>query len=355
MSEPNGAPAEPADADVMAAVAAAIAAQPDPTPEQAPEAPSEPEPAAEPEPAPEAPSSDLYSDAALKTPEGIKAAAADLKRREREAIERQKKLDKGDIKFKKRDKEWERKRDEEVAKLAEDRATARALRAHLGLLRTGSATQILETLGLLTGKSGRKVWEEMGQAALRDGRAPAESPIVEELRAELAGLKEALAGKAKADENAAAEREKSFVRQRKGEIIQAASDATKYPEIAAYAAKGRGKEILSYVMDLKRASVTDSDGEQIPGATPLDDASCLAKIEAEIRAIKGRPTDGAPNGPGTVQGTGQSPGESQSRSTPQSLSPSNTRTRSVPREMTEQERLDELRRNPDYIFGLFGH
>lgn len=299
---------------------------------------------------------DLFSDAALKTPEGIKAARAKLDEMRAVAETRQRKLDKADIKFKQRDREWQEKRDEEQAKLAEDRATARALRAQLGLLKTGSATQILEVLGTLTGKTGRKVWEEMAQAALRDGKAPAETPLIEELREEIRELKSQIAGKVKDDSKAKEDESKAFVARRKTEIATAASDGTKYPELASYAAKGRAAEIVAYVMDLKRASVLDEDGDPIPGKSPLDDDACLARIEAEIRALKGNPTAGAAKAetPEAVQGAAPNPGDQQSRSGPQSISPTVTRSRSSAREMTEEERLEELRRDPNYVLSLFG-
>jgi len=315
---------------------------PDAEPPAEPEAPPEPETEEE---------ADPFAPAALRTPEGIKAAQAKIEALAKVAKERQRLLDKGDIKQKTREKNWERKRDEEVAKLADDRAVARALRAQLGLLRTGTATQILEVIGNLTGKPGRKVWEELTHAALRDGKAPLESPVIDELKAEIAELKAHLAGQHKNAEQEETDRARAFANRRKAEIVNLASDAAQYPELAGYAKQGKQREILSYVMDLKRASVLDEDGEPIPGATPLDDAECLSRIESEIRTIKGTP---APPPAGAVQGAANPPGDKQSRSTPQSLSPSNTRTRPSTREMTEEERLEELRRNPDFVFGLFG-
>lgn len=358
-------PSATGDAEVFAAVDAALAAEPgqgEAEPESAPaEPPAAPAEEAKPDEKPaeeEKPKGepDPFSEEALKTPEGVKAARAKLDEMRASAEARQRKLDKADIKFKARDREWATKRDEEQARLATDRATARALSAQLGLLKTGSATQILEVLGTLTGKPGRKIWEEMAQAALRDGKAPPDSPLIDELRKEIAELKEQVTGKAKTDTTAKQQEQARFVAQRKSEIVGAASDATKYPELAAYAAKGRTAEIVRYVLDLKAASVLDDDGDPVPGAAPLDDAACLDRIEAEIKAIKGQPTAGAAQAekPEAVQEAAPNPGGSQSRSTPQSISPTATRSRSSAREMTEEERLEELRRNPEYVLSLFG-
>jgi hypothetical protein len=312
---------------------------------------TEDDPKAEPEKAPEAAKpakgslDELFTDAALATPAGLKAAKEALQRHRR-------KVEGFNIKLEKKARNWETKKGEELQALQNDRATARFVHAQLGLLRTGSANQVLESLGQLTGKTGRQVFEEITQAVLRDGKTVKVAPEVEALRSELAELRQHLAEQKEhaTTEAQLAELEdrKAFIAHRREEIVSAASNAETYPHLAHYAELGRGKEIATYATQLKRAA--REQGQQ------LDDASCLRMIEEELASLV--PTVGAPTN-GAARKTGQDPakkpdGGQRPRTPTTSIAPSVARSHKTVRDMTDEEREEDLKRDSDFINGLFG-
>lgn len=292
---------------------------------------------------------DLFSDAALAKLEGIKAARAKLLEERASYEQARRRFDKADIKQKKRETEWNEKKQTEEQTMANDRATARWLHAQLGVLKTGSAVQILDALGTLTGRPGRKVWEDLTGAALRDGKEMPVDPRVDDLREQNRLLQERLDKLEQRGGDEKVQRQQAFVERRKSEIAEAAADAETYPNLATYAAIGRGKEIVNYVVQLKR------EAKEL-GET-LDDAAALARIDSEIAKVKGG--NSGPAAGAKPQSTGkapaQKPGGQSSRSTQTtSIAPSVARSNPTVREMTEDERDAELRRDADYVLSLFG-
>lgn len=313
-------------------------------PEEQPEKAPEPEKPSEAKPA-KSGLDELFTEAALATPEGLKAAKEALQRHRR-------KVDGFSIKLDKRERAWEAKKSEELQSLQNDRATARFIHAQLGLLRTGSATQVLESLGQLTGKTGRQVFEEITQAVLRDGKAVKKSPEVEELQQQIAELRGFIEQGQQRQNEAVSEAERAeklaFVERRQQQLISAASNAETYPHLAHYASLGRGAEIAKYATDLKRAARAQEQN--------LDDASALAIIESELAQLV--PAAGAPKN-GATRNTGQDPakkpdGGQSRRAQTASIAPSVARSHKTVRDMTDEEREEDLKRDPDFINSLFG-
>jgi hypothetical protein len=303
------------------------------------------EPEKKPEPEKKtAPAVDPFSDEALKTPEGIKTARTKLLEERAEHDVRRRKLDKFDIKLQNKGRELA----EQQQALANDRATARWLHAQIGLLKTGTTAQLLETLGNLTGRSGRKVWEDLTQAALRDGKEPPEHPKLAELEQKNRELQERLDGIEQKGGEEKAEQRKAFVAKRKREIGEAAGNAETYPELSKYRAAGKEREIVNYVVQLKAAAVEEGKN--------LTDAQALAIIESEIVAIKGGSSGQAAvaNPQSTGKAPAQKPGGQSSQSAQTtSIAPSVARTNPTVRVLTEDERIEELKRDADYIANLF--
>jgi hypothetical protein len=298
-------------------------------------------------PEPEKPAAaavDPFSDEALKTPEGIKTARAKLLEERAADDVRRRKLDKFDIKLQKRYREL----GEREHKISNDRDTVRMFLKQIDLLKTGTTTQILEALGNITGKSGRKVWEELTQAALRDGKEPPEHPKLAELEEKNRKLQERLDQIEQQGGDERAKQRERFVAQRKREIGEAAGNAETYPELSKYRAAGKEREIVSYVVQIKKAALDEGKN--------LTDAQALAMIEAEIAAIKGGGSGQAAvaNPQSTGKAPAQKPGGSQSQRAPQSIAPSVARSRPAAREMTADERIEELKRDESYVMGLFG-
>jgi hypothetical protein len=301
-------------------------------------------PKAEPKPA-KGSLDELFTEEALSTAQGVKAA--------REALQRHRRKVEGfNIRLEKKARTWETKKAEELQALQNDRATARFLQAQLGVLRTGSATQVLESLGQLTGKTGRQVFEEITQAVLRDGKTVKVSPEVEALRSELAELRGFLEQGQQRQNEAASEAERAeklaFVDRRQQEIVAAASNAESYPHLSHYASLGRGNEIATYATQLKRAAREQGQN--------LDDAAALGIIESELAQLV--PTAGAPKA-GATRNTGQDPakkpdGGQSRRAQTVSIAPSSARSHSTVRDMTDEERLEDLKRDTDFINSLFG-
>src|SRR5690349_258283 len=181
----------------------AHAAEPE-TPETAPAAPAAPEapapaeaaPVEAPETEPEVPLPDLYSDAALGTKAGIAAARDDLRTKLRE-------VDREKARFAVEHKARHRKVVARELAVKQERERLREehtiYRNAVQQMRTGNPDQALNALGVMFGRDGLKVYEELTLAVA--GKAPkAEvSPEIAELRKELAAMK---AQKAKESDSA---------------------------------------------------------------------------------------------------------------------------------------------------------
>jgi hypothetical protein len=293
---------------------------------EATEAPAEKPPAA---PAKE----DPFSDAALATPEGIKKA--------REAVrELQKKHDKAYLRLS--DREQRLKAD--VASFRSDKARVATLesniRADLQALRRGDSNQALEALGRMMGKDALKAFEEIQLNIAKNGKRNEPSPEVLELREELRQLKEGLHVGGQKKQVADAE---AFIAQRKGEIITAASDAAAYPHLARFVPMKR-QEIADHVVEL----ITEAHGK----GQRLTDAEAIQQLETELRELSQAREPEPGLATGAAAKAGQKPAQPV-RSTPgRSLSPGLTTQVGSVREISDEERVQELAKDTDYLRSL---
>jgi len=308
------------------------------------EAPEAPKAKEQPKPEPE----DVFSEKALSTKQGIQAAKAKIEELRTELKKRQSKIDNFDIRLEKKTRAWEAKKSEEEQRLSNDRNIARMLQAHLGVFRTGSPEQILDSLGSLTGRSGKQVWQDLTDTMLRDGKEPPRSREVEGLKGEIAELKQLLQNQQQEREQAAQraeqERRLGHAAQWRDGLIEQASNAETYPHLSQYVALGRGAEIARYT--------TQIINDLTERGEAADDSICLARIESELaRALT---SSAGAQKPSTGQGPAKKPGGQQAQRTPASISPSVTRSASTVREMTEEELLEAAQSDPQFMSQVFG-
>lgn len=298
------------------------------------EAEAAPEPEAEPVAAPKgkAKESELFSDAALATKEGIAAARDHLK-------ERQRGMDRADIKFKDRDAKITHKIEEFKAHREQFRVFAQAVNSDLELLRRGSPDQKLQAIGRLTGGDPLKEWESISISAL-GGKKKTETPELVEIRAELQAMRQ----EREAERQRGGEAQKQqFVAHRKQEIYGHANNPAEFPAIARFL-PSKPHEVVDYIVDIKARAME--------GGAPIDDATAIRQLETELREQLGitAPSAAAESGMGAGATQVANPGKPPQRPVGKSLTPGLTaRSGGAVRELTEQERIAELADDPDFL------
>lgn len=313
------------------------------------EAEAEAEP--EPEPAPPAWDDDLPAEAfsaeALSKPEGVQAAAKLVEEKRVTLFRKARELDGRDIRHKQKVQKWEQTRAEHLQEQENFRVFARDVHTTVQMLRNGNAAQRLDALGRLTGQDPRKAYEELSYGVLRDGKPQKKTPEYEALESQVAELKQLLTQRDEQERQRQAEFERreqeAFVQRRRQEIGQLAADAARFPAVAHYAGLGRANEIVEYAVQLKR------EHEKRTGEA-LDDAATLGLIERELAPTLGERVASQP----TSSGPPQKPSARAQRSPGQrSVTPSvASQSAGSTRVLTDDERYDELARDPDFLASL---
>jgi hypothetical protein len=245
----------------------------------------------------------LFTPEALATKEGVARAAEVTKAAVAAVKERNKILDRYDIRLKKKDERIKREASERQAKDAEDRRAWEAEREpmrhaaqevirELQILdpRSGaSAVERFAALGRLNGgMDGRQLYEDWTLGIAADGKVPAPSRAEATLRAEIEQLRAALQQKLRGDEGAADQAKVEQLRQgvagQMAEIKALAQNAEAYPAIAArVAAADDDGETLDEVAEwVKRAMVKAHER-----GTPLDKATAIGRVEARLARLTG--------------------------------------------------------------------
>lgn len=288
----------------------------------------------------------LLSDGVLGTKEGIEKAAKHFR-------SRQSKLDGMDVRLSEKaamlaeqQKTIQDAYDQANAELETDRRRARVIQEWDDKLANGSVEEMLETLGKIRGKSGREVWDQMARAAIAMGKvAPVAAPKeIARLEAQVEKLTAMLEGREQRETEAAATQETeqltSALKQKEAEVLAAAGDATKFPELARYTKLGLGENIVTEVAKMKIAA--RRAGRQ------LDNAGALAQIEAELKKL---PAGAQPASP-----TGAKPGKPAAEIADDipitGIAPSQTRSAGSVREKTEAELAEDFARDHDALRGL---
>lgn len=322
----------PVEAPPEATLATVIADLKAPEPEAEKTAEPEPEPEAKPDDGKPKAAEDPFSDEALATPEGLKRAQTEIRALRAKHESAYHRVTQREARFAKSVEAFK-------AEKAEIQTLGGNIRQALTALRRGNTDQRIEALGQLTGADGLKVFEQLTLDLARGAKKSEPSAELVEVRAELAELKDYL--RRSRTESEVKTRE-DFITRRKGEIAQAAGDATLYPYLARLA-PSRGREIADQIAEMMT--------EAHEAGKPISDAQALQALELEIARVTGPLASGPDLAIGATPNGGQKPDKA--RSTPgRSMSPSLTTKVASVRDMTEQERLEDLGKDIDFLRGL---
>lgn len=291
----------------------------DAAPEAAPEA-AEATPEAAPEAAP-APPADLFSDEALSTPEGVRAARDKIREqaraRDRKALEFQRR------ERQIREREARLKQESKAAK-----AQAELYQAALGKLR-GSPDDVISALGTLTGRDGAKVYEEITLALVGKKPAAQASPEIAELKAEIAELRKAREAE---QQQAVSAQEAAFVARRADELLELARSKPR----ARILIDRSPKSVRDQLVTLKR--------EAYEAGNPISDAQAVEQLESYLEAL----SQTVAGGVATSAATPQKPGSGVQKS----LTAAQVASSASTRPMTDDEHIAALASDNEFLTAL---
>lgn len=240
------------------------------------------------EAAPKVDESALFSDTALSTKDGVKAAADYLKTKQKDIQTRELVVSKRTSKLRAKVQAFGAEK-EQVKKERDQVATfARQLQTDVTALQRGSAKEILGTIGRLTGKDPTEVYREISILMASNGKTNGKAdPEVEAVKAELAELKRAKQEEAERAQMAAQEQ---AIEAAKDRLFSAASAPEKFPMIARFVADevGGKAEVREYLADwvIERYTAT--------GQRPTDEEAAQELERKLLAVIQPAGTTGAP-------------------------------------------------------------
>lgn len=277
---------------------------------------------------------ELTTDEALKTPEGIKAAA--------EAIRR------ATVKHHKSYRLLVQR--EQEAKATTQRATAAeqnyqrltgGLNSTLSLLQQGTPEQALHALGVLRGKAGVDAYEELTSTVIgiKKNATTEESPKVKKLEEEIAKIREEREHERTVADN----------NQWRHSIAAAAAatgegGAPVHPGIAHFVRAGKFTlaDIVKAV-EIDKVNYSHTDGKF--NGRSLSDRDALAGVERALADLIPAGAAPAPAPKGGAKPVGRLPGRG--------VPPSRAASGAGSRELTEEERMAELAKDPA-VLGMLG-
>jgi len=307
----------------------------------------------------------LFTDDALAAPEGVTRAAEVVKAAADAVKERNRVLDRFDMRIKRKDEKVKRELAEGTTKLAQDRRAlehefapirqaARDVSAELQILdpRSGaSAVERFAALGRLNGgMDGRELYEHWTLGIAADGKVPAPSRAEATLRAEIDQLRAALQQKLEGDTTAAEQAKVAELRQgvagQLAEISTMAQDAEKYPTIAARVAEAEddGETLAEVVEWVKRAMVKAHEAGR-----PLDKATAIGRVEAKLARLSGKPATAATAAESGSSTNPGSPARGAGKGTTVLPTSADRSTGIVRTPKTERERDAENLRDPAFL------
>jgi hypothetical protein len=294
---------------------------------------------------------EVFSDKALATPEGIKKARSYVEKR-------QAKLD-----------GIGQRVAEERAQVASERAIfaeavqqaraeiepqqhlARKVAANLAKLdNPSSIEEFIGALGAMSSRPdadpeavmarGIEIWEHGAKFMVGGGKRAQPSREVEELRSHVQRLERSLSERDTRNEEAQIEEEtaraKQFVERRTTEIVTAAKDPTKFPELAKSIRLGLGENVVAEVAGMKRAA--KAKGQR------LGDSEALAIIEGELKKLTASEAR-APASPAEA---------SSAEARVSSIAPSMTRSAGNVRDKSEVELAEDLAKDTAALSFMLG-
>jgi hypothetical protein len=291
---------------------------------------------------------DPFAPEQLATPAGIEKARSVIAEERQKQFRKARELDGRDIRLKEKARKLDHRVEETNRKTAQERAFVQDVYNTVNLVRTGNASQRIEALGRLTGLPGQKAYEELSFGIIHDGKKQQPSPEVAALQGEIGELKtyiqQVLLQQHSREQGAEKQRKEQFIEEQLSGLIEQAQSAETYPNLARFLGTGKEREVREYLREVK------VEHHKQTGMV-LDDGAALSRIESEIAHALGdraaKPTSlGTPPKPSGNQAQ-RPPGH---KVIPPSLA---ARSGGAVRELTDDERLDELSRDPEFL-RIFG-
>lgn len=295
----------------------------------------------------EKPEEDPFAD--LKTAKGIEKARNAIETQRAEVEKRQSGLDRGYAKLKTLEKKHETKEKEFGAKLGPSLALIGKISDAWKVVRTSPSVKArFFALGDILGFEGHRAYEELSLEIANDGKAPERNPREVELEQRLRQLEEERVREreaAKVGETRA--QAQARLNARRQEIRGKCEDAAAYPTVAEHVSSGvvSYDDVQKYVEDMMR----DYHAET---GTVLDEADALATLEERLLKSRGvKPAgSGVPPKPVTSPQPSPKPGQRKiGRTVASGSRPVGTR-----RELSQDERLELLSRDQDFVGEIFG-
>lgn len=299
---------------------------------------------------PPAAKDDPFAD--LKTPKGLKKAREHIETMRAEAEKRQAGLDRGYAKLKKGEDTVKAERKKLEAAFGPAQQLIQNIQARWKVVRTSpSVKERFFALGDILGYDGQRAYEELSLEIANDGKSPEPSQAERAYEERIRALEERLRAQQEGQTTAQKEAEaKAFVARRTAEIRTAAENAQEYPTIAAQVES----EAITYdhVVDyVKRTMREHFDAT----GTKLDEADALANLEESLSKVRGKAPakpagSGVPPKPATSPQPSPKPGQ-------RKIGRTVTTTASAPgrrRELSQEERVELLSRDKDFVSSIFG-
>jgi hypothetical protein len=287
----------------------------------------------------EASNADPFSDEALATPDGIKAARVVID----EARESKRKQDRKYLKLESREQKFNHRIEQITARERAVEAKQHQIDASLRAIFSGTGDTVLNGLQQLAGRDPVKLVEELNRAVL--GR-PAPNAATDALQQRIAQLEHSIVQErqqAQAQLQAAQHRQK--IDEAKQQFVQMASgDPNQWPLLAGYAAENK-QEVADAAENILDAA--DQRGEVMTWADACDQLENQLK-KFQLTSSGGQSPAAAPAakpGVGRVPNANV-PGSAQ-RSPAQSLTARQVASGGSQREMSEEEHLAALAEDPD--------
>lgn len=333
----------------------ALAAETEPTTEETPAETPEPEAPAEETPEqtepPAAPASvdddALFSEEALSTPEGVAKAREALAAARKADAEERAKTSQVFLRMKKREEKAKAQYAEAQKMHEAAQALNQRLTTDMSALQAGDARGIIDTLGRLTGRPGKQVFEELALAVATDGKGTPESKKLKELEDRYERRVRELEERWEAKEREAKEREDwAALERRKAELVQLGSDATKFPAVSHFVGLGKQKEIAETLTEYKIKAFEEG--------SPISDEEAVKLLEDELKPHLPAPPPAPGGGTGSPHAAPQQRKPASGGLPGQTLAPSlTTEPGGSKRELTDEEHRQALI-NDDQFWAALG-
>lgn len=341
----------PTEAQVEETPAPAPEAPAEETPEQPepPETPEEPEPPAAAERAPtEALDDDaLFSEESLGTPEGVAKARETLQAARKAVQEERAKTSHVFLRMKKREEKAKAQYAEAQKMHEAAQALNQRLATDMSALQAGDARGIIDTLGRLTGRPGKQVFEELALAVATDGKGTPESKKLKELEERYERRVRELEERWEQEKRAQQDREaQAVIERRKQELVQLGSDASRFPAVAHFVGLGKRKEVAETLAEYKMKAFEEG--------SPISDEEAVKLLEDELKPHLPAPPPAPGGGTGSPHAAPQQRKPASGGLPGQTLAPSlTTEPGGSKRELTDEEHRQALI-NDDQFWAALG-